>query len=185
MKFRNKKRKLNHKVFPFKIKCTCCATFYSNPYNSDQGDKCASYIYYSVENGYLIQSEYGSGFDTTRFFIKNINIVKKKHLIAKNNKQITKDDRNIVVCDHCIRKYLKYKFIEIDESYDAFAGINELNSFYAEDPQKYYEIMSNAGPNDCIRLIREERAKPIEQREEERKNRKVINLIRVTDSIFD
>lgn len=175
MKFRSKKQKLNRQVFPFKIKCTCCANFHQNSDNWDQGHYCASYIYQSEDKTTYIQCEYGSGYDTMRFIIKNQNIVKKKHLVAAN-KKVKSNDKDIVVCDKCIARYIKNGFIVEDKSYDPFACIDELNSFHAEDPQRYYEIMKE-GPEHCIRLIREERAKPLEQRIKEREGKPEIKLV--------
>lgn len=177
MKMRNKKFVVNNKAF--KIKCTCCAKYYSNPEGWDQGHRCASYIVYQadIEKQSYIQCEYGSGFDTMKFIIKNSNIIKKKHKIAAN-KKMKSNDKDIVVCDNCIEKYLNKGFIVEDKNYDPFAFIAEMNSFYAEDPQRYYEIVKE-GPEHCIRLIREERAKPLDQRLKEREGKPEFKLVRV------
>jgi hypothetical protein len=177
MKIRNKKYAVNKQAF--QIKCTCCAKYYPNTYGWDQGRHCASYVVYQVdiEKKSYIQCEYGSGFDTMRFTINNPNIIKKKHKLA-NTKRLKSNDKDIVVCDKCIEKYLRKGFVIEDKAYDYFSFIDELNSFHAEDPQRYFEIMRE-GPENCMRLIREERAKPLEQRMKEREGKSELKLTRL------
>ena len=172
MKIRNKKRSINKQSYSPKVKCSSCGTLHLDMYGNGQGINCASYFSLSEKEGY-IYSEYGSNFDTMKFIIKNMNIVKKKHYGVKS-----------VICDRCITKNLKKGYIASDESYDAFALITEMNSFYYEDPDLYYEIVMQ-GPTKCIELIRLERAKPMEQRLKEREGRPKKNLIKLTNSLFD
>ena len=158
------------------LKCTCCGNYYHAWWTSEQASNCASYFHKDNIEQFYIYGSYPSNFDTMKFTITNNDIVQQRHIIAFNNRENTRDkwghynDSPLVVCDNCIRKYVDKGYIVEDTSYNAFAGIEELNSFYNEDPHLYYTFVSQ-GPYECMRLIKEEREKPIDQRLEERRLR--------------
>lgn len=179
MKMRYKKHLKNNSIYKPKLptlKCTCCGNYYHAWWTSSQATHCASYFYINEDNEYAIYASYPSGFDDTRFQILNQNIVQQRHIFALNNREFTKDkwgnydDSKIVVCDFCIRKFLNKNSIRIDTKYDPYEVTDQLNSFYDEDPILYMQIM-NSGPSECMQLINQERAKPMDQRMKEKELR--------------
>lgn len=180
MKMRNKKNKISYIPHLGQVKCTCCGNYYKTIYFcDDQASQCASYIYLlheidrAAEKKSYIACEYGSGFDTTHFNIIDEQFIKLGHILSNQIRPLRQDenrranDKDLLICDRCIESYIEKGWIVEDTNYDAFSWIEELNSFYAEDPQLYSDIMLQ-GPAHCLRLIREERAKPFEQRQLER-----------------
>lgn len=194
MKMKYKKHQHNYLARKNSLKCTCCGNYYNAWWTKEQATNCASYFYINNDNQYAIYGSYPSGFDDIRFIVVNPIIVQARHIFAIANRENTKnkwghyDDSPLVVCDFCIQKYLDKGYIVEDTTYDPYAVIDELNSFYAEDPVLYMQIMSH-GPNECMRLIREERAKPIEQRRIEKAIRDQQNpnsfIILQSQSLWD
>lgn len=176
MKMRKKKTQLRYSPQKPSLRCTCCGEYYYCLWTEQQARYCASYFYIDQNNDYAIAGSYPSSFDDLRFTITYPDIVQARHVIAINNRENTKDkwghynDSKLVVCDFCINKFLKRDYIEIDTTYNPYEVIDELNSFYNEDPVLYMEIMQS-GPYDCMRLIREEKEKSIEQRMQEKEIR--------------
>ena len=179
MKVRNRKHQIKFKPNNT-IKCTCCGKSYP-VWEGTQASHCASYFSTTVlgqlENKeYYIFSHYGSCFDTTKFNIMNNSILTEKQIMAISeqsfalSKDEKYDDRKTVICDNCIEKHLETKDIVEDTDYDYFAVLDDLNALHREDPKLYFTLMST-GPGKCAALIREELEKPIEKRQEERKER--------------
>lgn len=169
MKIKNRKKKIKFKESTT-INCSCCAKSYPI-FAGTQGYGCASYFYHKDEK-YTIICHYGSIFDTLKFNITNNHIVASKHIAAmqaiENNQDI--DDRKLVICDKCVEKFLENQDILEDKEYAHLTIINEMQEFHNEDPQLYMEIISE-GPEKCVGLMRQERAKPMEQREQEKQER--------------
>lgn len=176
MKIRNRKKTI---IFKEKttLDCSCCSKSYEM-FAGTQANRCASY-FYKPEGKYAIVCHYGSGFDSLKFDVLNNEILNSKHILDITNRESGQkgDDRQLLVCDKCIEKFLENKHIVEDKEYDNFAVLGEMQEFYQEDPQLYMEIIST-GPEKCVALMRKERAKPIEQREQERQERlKTTNIL--------
>lgn len=162
MKMRYKKFKLNYLAKPYSLKCTCCGNYYDAWWTKDQASNCACH-FFQYDNTWYIYGSYPSNFDNIKFVVTYEDIIQARHKIAFANRENIKDqwdhydDSKLVVCDNCMRKFLSKNYIQEDKSYDPLAIIDELNSFYHENPEKYFEFVSQ-GPNVCMQLIREYKA---------------------------
>lgn len=181
MKMKEKKHRIKYQPRNNSLKCTCCGKYYNQLFAMAQAVHCASHFWYN-ENTWYIYGSYPSGFDDTKFIINNEpDIIQSRHIIAFAQREANKDtyghydNSKLVVCDACISQFLFQQWIVEDISYNPYAAIEELNSFYAEDPVLYMDIMMS-GPSKCIALIREERSKPMEQRLKEREERALKKL---------
>ena len=166
MKVRHRKNQLNYQPKENQVKCTCCTRYY-HTWDSDQGHSCASYIYLlheinpEVEEKSYISCQYGSGYDTSRFDILDTRVITPTHIRGNRTRKSREDqygrcsDRDLLICDSCIAKYLKKGWIVEDREYNPFQAIEELAAFYQEDPETYFRIMKDSTPQNCIQLIRE------------------------------
>lgn len=159
MKMRYKKFKLNYLAKPNSLKCTCCGNYYNAWWTKCQASHCACY-FFKNDNIWYIYGSYPSSFDNTKFVVLNNDTVQARHQLAFDNREKTKnqygyyDNSKLVICDTCIKKFLNKNYIQEDTNYNPYAAIEELNLFYQENPEKYFEFIRQ-GPTQCIRLIRE------------------------------
>lgn len=140
MNMQKRKYKLSHLSHEKQVKCSCCKGYYKQlrGFCEDQAHQCASYLYLlheitpGDESKSYIRCEYGSGFDTSLFNIVDEIIINQQHIIfnrnrkQRENKYKRADDRELLVCDKCIEKFIISGAIKQDMDYEAFKLNDEI-----------------------------------------------------------
>lgn len=172
MKMRFKKHLRSYKTNADQVKCTCCGHCHYQWWMITQGIGCASYIHFNQEKQiYQVYSCYGSVYDTSLFNVVDNRIIYTKYIKAieqqntlTNPKDKQEYRKNLLICDKCIEGYIAKEYITEDINYNSFAVVEELSSFWQEDPILYMDLLKDKNPEEVIKSIREERAKSSEQR---------------------